>query len=150
MVAGALKTIRSSPNQPHNNTDTARASETVYETINETELINANASSLPCANLNISRRLQVHTIDPESVSVHGQSTNMQSLFNALRSAPNQSNVLFSNILQNENNKDSNSEASSTHSFRTSSVCLVYEAPYINHYHPLGMSCERVSHVYDEC
>lgn len=153
MIAGAFKTTRSNPSQPDNHIDTERASETLYETINETEVINVHASPLLCSNLNVSR-LQVLPIDPESFSLHGQSTNIQSmvnsLFNPLRSPPKQSDVLFSNILHNENNINSNSETSSTHSCRTSSLCLVYEAPYINHYHPLGMSCERVSHVYDEC
>ncbi|CAC5399470.1 unnamed protein product [Mytilus coruscus] len=146
VVAGAFKTIRSNPSEPDNNIDTERASETLYETINDTEVISSHASPLPCSNLNVSR-LQVYALEAESFSVHSPSTNTQSSFNAPRSPPNQPDVLFSTSLHN---KDSNSEASSTHSFGTSSLCLVYETPYINHYHQLGRSCERVSHVYDEC
>lgn len=95
-------------------------------------------------------RPQVRIIQTELFLAHSSSTNMQSLVNAQESVPgNQDSICGNKYLNNENN---NSDTSSTHSLGTSgtSIGLIYEPPYVNHYHPLGRRWERLSHVYDEC
>lgn len=144
MVACAFRQFRSNQIE----SQTGSTSETFYETISDIPVTNPQASALPSSNINVSR-LPVHQHGTERLSAHDSSTNMISLCSALQSPLWQHKEFFRNSLHNENNTNSNADTSSIDSVETS-LGPVYEAPYINHYHPLGRSCERVSHMYDEC
>ncbi|CAC5386758.1 unnamed protein product [Mytilus coruscus] len=147
VIVGIFKTIRSYLNESDNNMNTERATEFLYETINDTAITNPLAASSARSNVSI---LQLHTAGRERFPVHSSATNTQDICNALQSPlKTQDAFCGNNTLHNKNDTDSNTDISSTHSLGTS-LGFVYEMPYENHYHPLGRTCERVSHLYDEC
>lgn len=147
MVAVALKTIRPDPNESVDNTNTERTeTDPPYETINDTVVTNPHAPALP----NIVSRLFVHPFDTERCFAHTSSSNVENVLYSLQAhstIPDTLNV--DKNLNIENTADSYSDISNTYS-EESSLDLVYEAPYVNHYQPLSINCERVPQVYDEC
>lgn len=147
VVAVALKTIRPHSNESVDNTNTERTeTDPPYETINDTVVTNPHAPALP----NIVSRLHVHPLDTERCFAHTSSSNVENVLHSLQAhstIPDTLNV--DKNVNNEKNADSYSDISSTYS-EEASLDLVYEAPYINHYQPLGRRLERVPHVYDEC
>lgn len=149
VFAGALKTIRAYPNESVDNINIERTeTNPAYETINDTEVTNTHAAALSSLNIIVSS-LQVQPLGMERYSGRSQTMNIQNVMYSLESPSTIPNTLnFDKNLNNENNADSNSDLSSTYNVETS-LDLVYEAPYVNHYQPLGRNLERVPHVYDE-
>ncbi|CAG2255081.1 unnamed protein product [Mytilus edulis] len=143
VVAVVLKTIRPHPNESVDNTNTERTeTDPPYETINDTVVTNPHAPALP----NIVSRLYVHPLHTERCFAHTSSSNVENVLYSLQAhstIPDTLNV--DKNLNNENNADSYSDISSTYS-EEASLDLVYEAPYINHYQPLGRRLERVPHL----
>lgn len=149
--AGVIKNMRSYPQLKvtDNDMNVEMENELIYETINDSEISNVQELALVSSEINVLRP-QMCVIQTEMSLAHTSSTSVQSLFNAKEATAGIPDSICGN--KNLNNENNNSDTSSTRSLGTSATSIgqIYEPPYINHYHPLGMRLERLSHVYDEC
>lgn len=149
--AGVIKKMRSYPQLKvtDNDMNVEMENEFMYETINDSEISNVHESALVSSEINVLRP-QMRVIQTEMFLAHSSSTSVQSLFNAKEATTGIPDSICGN--KNLNNENNNSDTSSTRSLETSATHtgIIYEPPYINHYHPLGRRLERLSHVYDEC
>ncbi|VDI44454.1 Hypothetical predicted protein [Mytilus galloprovincialis] len=126
VVAGVLKVKRSNHGQNGIDTDTERAPEFLYETINDTGVIRAPLSGSPRSNITILRPSELTLGSERSVTLCSDSKSVPTRSYATQLSVHIPDIFFDN--------KTDSETSSIQSL-DKTLCLVFEPQYINDYHP---------------
>ncbi|XP_063402189.1 uncharacterized protein LOC134686455 [Mytilus trossulus] len=125
MVVGVLKVKRSNHGQNGTDTDTERAPEFLYETINDTGVIRAPSSDSSRSNITNLRPSEHSLGSKRSVTLCSDSNSVPSRSYATQLSVHIPDIFFDN--------KTDSETSSTQSL-DKTLGLVYEPQYINDYH----------------